>query len=306
MPCNQMKCKPWEGGDRQSIPVSLGPVRRVSVHWMIGKRENHTLIAFCQYTTPHFLSHKVRGMRMRQSAFSLWSSQTCKLPWGGRRETLWWGSERSSLRRAQPLCAVTSGRSLNLFFSVVYKAGVLHLPFLFYTLGEGSNEIKNTQVLWKLESKACFPAQPDSSSRKHRLDPSLQRKPAGSQLIQCFSKLFLASEWVVSKQLWDPMDYSIPGSSVHGISQARILEWVAFPSPGDHPDPGVEHGSPELQELLYIVVLVSARHQHESAIGTHMSPPSWTSVPPSIPVLFCFLILRYLRSFPENSHYWQL
>ena len=26
--------------------------------------------------------------------------------------------------------------------------------------------------------------------------------------------------------LCDPMDYSLPGSSVHGISQARILEWV--------------------------------------------------------------------------------
>ena len=28
--------------------------------------------------------------------------------------------------------------------------------------------------------------------------------------------------------LWDPMDYSLPGSSVHGILQARILEWVAI------------------------------------------------------------------------------
>ena len=26
----------------------------------------------------------------------------------------------------------------------------------------------------------------------------------------------------------DPKDYSLPGSSVHGISQARILEWVAI------------------------------------------------------------------------------
>ena len=26
------------------------------------------------------------------------------------------------------------------------------------------------------------------------------------------------------------MDYSLPGSSVHGISQARILEWVEFSS----------------------------------------------------------------------------
>ena len=28
--------------------------------------------------------------------------------------------------------------------------------------------------------------------------------------------------------LCDPMDYSLPGSSVHGVSQARILEWVAI------------------------------------------------------------------------------
>ena len=30
--------------------------------------------------------------------------------------------------------------------------------------------------------------------------------------------------------LWDLMDYSSPGSSVHGILQTRILEWVAMPS----------------------------------------------------------------------------
>ena len=29
--------------------------------------------------------------------------------------------------------------------------------------------------------------------------------------------------------LCDPMDCSLPGSSVHGILQARVLEWVAFP-----------------------------------------------------------------------------
>ena len=26
----------------------------------------------------------------------------------------------------------------------------------------------------------------------------------------------------------DPMDYSLPGSSVHGIFQARVMEWVAI------------------------------------------------------------------------------
>ena len=30
--------------------------------------------------------------------------------------------------------------------------------------------------------------------------------------------------------LCDPVDSSPPGSSVHGIPQARIMEWVAMPS----------------------------------------------------------------------------
>ena len=39
------------------------------------------------------------------------------------------------------------------------------------------------------------------------------------------------------------MDYT-----VHGILQARILEWVElFPSPGDPPNPGIKPRSPELQ-----------------------------------------------------------
>ena len=28
--------------------------------------------------------------------------------------------------------------------------------------------------------------------------------------------------------LSDPMDYSLPGSSIRGILEARVLEWVAF------------------------------------------------------------------------------
>ena len=43
------------------------------------------------------------------------------------------------------------------------------------------------------------------------------------------------------------MDYSLPGSSVHGTLQARILEWVAISSPGDLPNPGIEPGFPALQ-----------------------------------------------------------
>ena len=43
------------------------------------------------------------------------------------------------------------------------------------------------------------------------------------------------------------MDCSPPGSSVHRILQARILEWVAIPFSRDHPDPGTQLRSPALQ-----------------------------------------------------------
>ena len=43
------------------------------------------------------------------------------------------------------------------------------------------------------------------------------------------------------------MDCSPPGASVHGILQARILEGVAIPPPGELPNPGIEPSSPALQ-----------------------------------------------------------
>ena len=53
------------------------------------------------------------------------------------------------------------------------------------------------------------------------------------------------------------IDCSLPGSSVHGIFQARILEWVAFPLPRDLPDPGIEPvslASPALQADSLLLV----------------------------------------------------
>ena len=47
--------------------------------------------------------------------------------------------------------------------------------------------------------------------------------------------------------LCNPMDYSLPGSSVHGILWARTLDGLPFASPGDLPNPGIEPGSPAVQ-----------------------------------------------------------
>ena len=50
--------------------------------------------------------------------------------------------------------------------------------------------------------------------------------------------------------LCDPVACSQPGTSVHGILQARTLEWVVIPSSGDLPNPGIKPKSPTLQ-ILY-------------------------------------------------------
>ena len=56
--------------------------------------------------------------------------------------------------------------------------------------------------------------------------------------------------WLVAQKylsLCDVLDCSPPGSTVHGILQARILESVANPFSRGFPDPGIEPGSPALQ-----------------------------------------------------------
>ena len=54
--------------------------------------------------------------------------------------------------------------------------------------------------------------------------------------------------------LWDPADCSLPGSSVHGILQARILEWGAMPSPGDLPLSGIK-----VESLMSLALASSLR-----------------------------------------------
>ena len=44
--------------------------------------------------------------------------------------------------------------------------------------------------------------------------------------------------------LCNPLDYSLPGFSIHGIFEARISEGLPFPPPGDLPDASIEPASP--------------------------------------------------------------
>ena len=51
----------------------------------------------------------------------------------------------------------------------------------------------------------------------------------------------------------DPMGCSQTGSSVHGILQARILEWVAIPFSRDLTDTGIEPRSPALSGKFFTI-----------------------------------------------------
>ena len=66
-----------------------------------------------------------------------------------------------------------------------------------------------------------------------------------------WSRMDVMPTWCLHAQLcptlWDPVDSSPQVSSVHGILQARILEWVANPFSRGLPDPGIKPTSPALQ-----------------------------------------------------------
>ena len=73
-----------------------------------------------------------------------------------------------------------------------------------------------------------------------------------------FTNIYQASVLVFSIEKSENVSHSIMSNSfrphglqparlsVHGILQARILEWAAIPLSGDLPDPGIEPGSPAL------------------------------------------------------------
>ena len=61
------------------------------------------------------------------------------------------------------------------------------------------------------------------------------------KFFSCFGEAYIlgvpAQLLQLCPTLCDPMGCSLSGSSVHGILQARILEWVAMPSSGGSSQP---------------------------------------------------------------------
>ena len=74
------------------------------------------------------------------------------------------------------------------------------------------------------QAESCFFLGQSDPAALNKTDPSRTR----AFILFCF-KVLVAQ---LCLTLCDPMDYNPPGSSVHGILQFRILEWVSMPSSG--------------------------------------------------------------------------
>ena len=115
-------------------------------------------------------------------------------------------------------CIKKSLLTTKTYFPMLSSRNVIVSPFIYR-----STILWNFYILCKVGIKTFFSLE---------LEPPLKVKVlvAQSCLILC-----------------DPMDCSPPGSSVHGILQARILKWVAIFFSRDLPDPGIKPRSPALQ-----------------------------------------------------------
>ena len=85
--------------------------------------------------------------------------------------------------------------------------------------------------------------------------------------------------------LCNSMDYNQPGSSVHGIFQARILEWVAIPFSRGLLNPGIKAGSPALAGRFFTTEL--PRKSNNPIYGRENSK----EIPERCPSLFNQILL---------------
>ena len=96
-------------------------------------------------------------------------------------------------------------------------------------------------------------------------------------LLQCMKVKSESEVAQLCPTLSDPMDHSLPGSSVHGIFQARVLEWVAI-------------------GICLQSAIVNPNNSHEGKIALIFFP----NLPASHPSLFSFE-----SNFNGSSPFWK-
>ena len=126
-------------------------------------------------------------------------------------------------------------------------------------------------LLWIRHYYESQPFSPGSRGRK-RLGHGVERRrrervgqteKVAWKHLHCACACVHAKSLQACSTLCSPKDCSPRGSSIYGILQARILEWLPCAPPGDLPDPRMEPASPALQaDSLPSESLGKPKHVH--------------------------------------------
>ena len=81
----------------------------------------------------------------------------------------------------------------------------------------------------------------------------------------------------------NPIDSSLPGSSVHGILQARILEWVAISSSRESSQPRNRTQSPAFRQIIYQLSYKKERKEEKEIEVAQLCPTLWDPMDCSLP-----------------------
>ena len=129
-------------------------------------------------------------------------------------------------------------------------------------LSAASATLELVENLWVLESrKSGFQS---TSKSTEEIDSSLIKKLTlllhiSSHIESCCCTVVF---WLLScvRLFWDPMICSLPGFSVHGIAQTRILEWITFSFSRGSSQLRDQTASPALADRLFTNELRGKAH----------------------------------------------
>ena len=115
-----------------------------------------------------------------------------------------------------------------------------------------TNGRKYFKIIYLIKGTCIFQRCTDGKQIHERCSISLIILEIKIPMRCLFMYTFVVTQWLSHIRLFcDPMDCSLPGFSVHRISQARKLEQVVIFSPGDLPNPGIEPSSPPLASTFF-------------------------------------------------------
>ena len=156
-------------------------------------------------------------------------THTKKKPHNGEAQLVEASSSRKEWTRPSPLSSKANSSQVKVFWRFPLMSPMTVQKSLSqtrsYKMKPTSSQLTQQEVLSKPQS---------SVDTESVVSPKYTMSTHSSKLCP-YWPLNVYSTWTHSvlvtqscPTLWDPMDHSTPGSSVHGILQVRILEWVSI------------------------------------------------------------------------------